>query len=201
MDSFIYSINATVPVFLVMVLGGVIKKIGIIDEHFANVANRYVFKVALPVLLFRDLSKSDFKSQFEPKFVLYCSIVTILMFSLVWIFTELLMKDDTQKGAFIQGSCRSSAAILGMAFVQNMYSDTGMAPLMIVAVCAMLSIVLLIITGYFILSIDDMKPNTIPIIIGFLTILIHAFLILSVLWLTVFLIFISSVTTSSSKKL
>lgn len=97
MDSFIYSINATVPVFLVMVLGGLIKKIGIIDEHFANVANRYVFKVALPVLLFRDLSKSDFKSQFEPKFVLYCSIVTILMFSLVWIFTEILMKDDTRR--------------------------------------------------------------------------------------------------------
>lgn len=148
MDSFIYSINATVPVFLVMVLGSVIKKIGIIDEHFANVANRYVFKVALPVLLFRDLSKSDFKSQFEPKFVLYCSIVTILMFSLVWIFTEILMKDDTQKGAFIQGSCRSSAAILGMAFVQNMYSDTGMAPLMIVAAVPLFNIFAVVVLTF-----------------------------------------------------
>lgn len=148
MDSFIYSINATVPVFLVMVLGGVIKKIGIIDEHFANVANRYVFKVALPVLLFRDLSKSDFKSQFEPGFVLYCSIVTILMFSLVWIFTELFMKDDTQKGAFVQGSCRSSAAILGMAFVQNMYSDTGMAPLMIVAAVPLFNIFAVVVLTF-----------------------------------------------------
>lgn len=148
MDSFVYSINATVPVFLVMLLGGVIKKLGIIDDHFANVANRYVFKVALPVLLFRDLSKSDFKSQFEPKFVLYCSIVTILMFSLVWIFTELLMKDDTQKGAFIQGSCRSSAAILGMAFVQNMYSDTGMAPLMIVAAVPLFNIFAVVVLTF-----------------------------------------------------
>ena len=148
MDSFVYSINATVPVFLVMLLGGVIKKLGIIDNHFANVANRYVFKVALPVLLFRDLSKSDFKSQFEPKFVLYCSIVTILMFSLVWIFTELLMKDDTQKGAFIQGSCRSSAAILGMAFVQNMYSDTGMAPLMIVAAVPLFNIFAVVVLTF-----------------------------------------------------
>ena len=148
MDSFIYSINATMPIFLVMVLGGVIKKIGIIDEHFANVANRYVFKVALPVLLFRDLSKSDFKSQFEPGFVLYCSIVTILMFSLVWIFTELFMKDDTQKGAFVQGSCRSSAAILGMAFVQNMYSDTGMAPLMIVAAVPLFNIFAVVVLTF-----------------------------------------------------
>ena len=104
--------------------------------------------MALPVLLFRDLSKSDFKSQFEPKFVLYCSIVTILMFSLVWIFTELLMKDDTQKGAFIQGSCRSSAAILGMAFVQNMYSDTGMAPLMIVAAVPLFNIFAVVVLTF-----------------------------------------------------
>ena len=85
MDSFIYSINATVPIFLVMIIGWFIKQIGLIDDHFANVANRYVFKVALPALLFRDLSKSDFKGKFDPQFVLYCSIVTILMFSLVTI--------------------------------------------------------------------------------------------------------------------
>ena len=54
MDSFLYSINATVPIFLVMIVGWVIKQLGVIDDHFANVANKYVFKVALPVLLFRD---------------------------------------------------------------------------------------------------------------------------------------------------
>ena len=47
-----------------------------------------------------------------------------------------------------------------------------------VAVCARLSIVLLIIAGYFILSIDDIKPRTIPIIIGFFNILTNAFFIL-----------------------
>ena len=61
MDSFLYSINATVPIFLVMIVGWVIKQIGVIDDHFANVANKYVFKVALPVLLFRDLAAADFK--------------------------------------------------------------------------------------------------------------------------------------------
>ena len=149
MDSFIYSINATVPIFLVMIIGWFIKQIGLIDDHFANVANRYVFKVALPALLFRDLSKSDFKGKFDPQFVLYCSIVTILMFSLVWLATEILMKDDTQKGAFVQGSCRSSAAILGMAFVQNMYSDTGMAPLMIIGSVPLYNIMAVVVLSFF----------------------------------------------------
>ena len=102
MVSFLYSLNATVPIFLVMIVGWVIKQIGVIDDHFANVANKYVFKVALPVLLFRDLAAADFKSQFDVKFVLYCMIVTTIMFSGIWICTEIFMKDDTQKGAFVR---------------------------------------------------------------------------------------------------
>ena len=132
MDSFVYSLNATIPIFLVMVLGGVIKKLGVIDDHFAKKANKYVFDVALPVMLFRDIASADMTSQFDAKFVFYCMFVTIFMFVAIWVLTEIFMKDDTMKGSFVQGSCRSSAAILGMAFIQNMYSDTGMAPLMII---------------------------------------------------------------------
>ena len=47
MDSFIFSINATVPIFAMMILGNIFKRIGIIDDHFASVANRFVFKVCL----------------------------------------------------------------------------------------------------------------------------------------------------------
>ena len=32
MDSFLYSINATVPIFLVMIVGWVIKQLGVIDD-------------------------------------------------------------------------------------------------------------------------------------------------------------------------
>ena len=124
MDSFIYSINATVPIFLVMIIGWFIKQIGLIDDHFANVANRYVFKVALPALLFRDLSKSDFKGKFDPQFVLYCSIVTILMFSLVWIATEII------------------------AIIQNLYGNAGMAPLMIVAAVPLFNIFAVVVLTF-----------------------------------------------------
>ena len=34
MDSFIYSINATVPIFLVMIVGWVIKQLGVINMCF-----------------------------------------------------------------------------------------------------------------------------------------------------------------------
>ena len=162
MDSFIYSINSTVPIFLVMIVGWVIKQLGVIDDHFANVANKYVFKVALPVLLFRDLSKADFYSQFDIRFVGYCAIVTIAMFGGVWIFTDLLMKDKTMRGSFIQCSCRSSAAILGMAFIQNMYSQTGMAPLMIVAAVPLFNVISVVALTFKANPVDGVSIEDMP---------------------------------------
>lgn len=52
MDAFIYSLNSTVPIFLTMIVGWLIKRLGIINDEFANKANKYVFKVALPLLLY-----------------------------------------------------------------------------------------------------------------------------------------------------
>jgi len=148
MDSFIYSMNATVPIFLVMILGGIIKKLKIIDDNFVDKANKYVFIVALPAMLFKDISQSDMKTNFDISFVLFCMMVTTVCFVLIWLFSELFMKDDTMKGSFIQGSFRSSAAILGLAFVQNMYSDSGMAPLMIVAAVPLYNIYSVIVLTF-----------------------------------------------------
>ena len=55
MDNFIYSLNATLPIFLMILLGKVLIKLKIIDLPFTKVVDRFVFVVALPVLLFKDL--------------------------------------------------------------------------------------------------------------------------------------------------
>ena len=60
MDNFIFSINATLPIFLTMVLGLVFRKIGMFDDAFTNRMNSFVFKFALPALLFEDLWEENF---------------------------------------------------------------------------------------------------------------------------------------------
>ena len=52
MDNLLFSLNATVPIFLMMILGLFFNKIGWMDEEFANKMNKFVFRVPLPVLLF-----------------------------------------------------------------------------------------------------------------------------------------------------
>lgn len=43
MDNLIFSLNATIPVFLMMVLGYFFNKIGWIDDEFASKMNKFVF--------------------------------------------------------------------------------------------------------------------------------------------------------------
>ena len=59
MDNLVFSLNATVPIFLMMVLGLFFNKIGWMDEEFANKMNKFVFRIPLPVLLFGDLAVVD----------------------------------------------------------------------------------------------------------------------------------------------
>ncbi|MCR5556268.1 MAG: AEC family transporter [Butyrivibrio sp.] len=133
MENLVFSLNATLPIFLLMVLGYIFNKIGIIDEKAANWMNKFVFNVALPVLLFGDLAEQDFFGTWDGKFVLFCFCVTIISILVITVLGKLLVKDPSRRGEFIQGSYRSSAALLGIAFIHNIYGteNTGMAPLMI----------------------------------------------------------------------
>lgn len=133
MENLIFSVNATLPIFLLMVLGYIFNKIGIIDEKAAGWMNKFVFKVALPLLVFEDLAEQDFAGNWDGKFVLYCMFATIASIAIISLFAKLVVKNPSRRGEFIQGSYRSSAALLGLAFIHNIYgtASTGMAPLMI----------------------------------------------------------------------
>ena len=132
MDSLIYSLNATVPIFLVMVLGALLKKQGMLNDNFVAVVNKYVFVIALPAKLLLDLADTDIIGGFDGKYVGYCFVVTLISILAVWYLARKFLKDKSQVGAFVQASYRSSAAILGVAFIENIYGNSGMAPLMMI---------------------------------------------------------------------
>lgn len=127
-----FSLQSTMPVFLVMVLGYILGRMKFLNESFCKTADKLVFKAALPVMLFLDMSAIDLKRDFDLKYVLFCAAATTTAFLLVWLAGQLFLKDKSSVGEFVQASYRSSAAILGAAFISNMYGNSGMAPLMMI---------------------------------------------------------------------
>ena len=131
-ENFLFSINVTIPIFLVMVLGYFLRRRGMLNENFVNVANKFNFDVTLPFMVFRDIAAVDIRSVFDLKYVLFCAIASSVCFWVVWGLAKLFMKDKSLIGAFVQASFRSSAAVMGLAFISNLYGPSAMGPLMII---------------------------------------------------------------------
>lgn len=148
MENLIFSLNATIPVFLLMVLGYIFHKIGWIDDGFAAKLNKFTFMVPLPVLLFGDLSAVDFGEVWDMRFVLFCFWVTVASIA-VAAGISCIWKDRGIRGEFIQASYRSSAALLGIAFIQNIYGTAGMAPLMIIGSVPLYNIMAVLVLSVF----------------------------------------------------
>lgn len=131
MENLIFSLNATVPVFLMMLLGMLFRKLGWIDEAFASKMNQFVFLVPLPVLVFHDLAVADIGDVWNFRFVAFCFLATAASIAICAVLSCFL-KEKAQRGEFIQASYRSSAALLGIALTTNIYGDAGLVPLMII---------------------------------------------------------------------
>ena len=148
MEYLIFSLNATIPIFLMMLLGMLFRKLGWMDEVFAAKMNKFVFLVPLPVLLFEQLATVDFSEVWDIKFILFCFVVTAISITISTLIS-LLWKDRSVKGEFIQATYRSSAALLGIAFIQNIYGTAGMAPLMIIGSVPLYNIMAVVVLSVF----------------------------------------------------
>lgn len=148
MEHFLFSINVTLPIFLVMAIGWGLKQIGILNDDFVTVANRFNFKVTLPVMLFRDLSSVNIREDFDLKFVLFCALASSVCFWGIWGGTRLFLKDKSIRGAFVQASFRSSAAVMGMAFINNIFGASAMGPMMIIGAVPLYNIYSVIVLTF-----------------------------------------------------
>ena len=131
MAHLLFSLQATVPVFLLIVLGWVFRRIGLLSEAFCKISDRLVFQAALPVMLFCDMAATDFQQSFDLSYLLFCAAVTTIAFFSLWFLARRFVADRSLIGEFVQVSYRSSAAILGVSIIRNIYGNAGMAPLMI----------------------------------------------------------------------
>ena len=148
MSNLLFSLNVTFPIFLVMVLGYFLRQIGMLDERFVTVANKFNFTITLPFMLFRDICSVNIREVFDLKYVLFCALASTGCFWLIWGGTKLFLKDRSLRGAFVQASFRSSAAVMGLAFIQNIYGTSAMGPLMIIGAVPLYNIFSVIVLTF-----------------------------------------------------
>lgn len=128
MDNLLYSLQSVVPLFVLILMGYILRRRGIINEAFVDVGTKIGFKMALPVLLFQQVSSADLTTVFNPRLVLFAVISILLLIGLLCLLVPVFIKGNAQRGAFIQAIYRGNFAILGVPLAINMFGEAGAAP-------------------------------------------------------------------------
>ena len=124
---FLYAFNAVMPIFAVALIGYILKQKNFLSDDFVKVADRLVFRVMLPCLLFTNVAYTDMTKVSEQDITLMAFVVlsALVLVVVLCFVTPLFVKDKAKCGAFVQGVFRSNVAFLGIPFAINLFGEQG----------------------------------------------------------------------------
>ncbi len=125
-DNILFTANIVAPVFLIIALGYLSKKMKIINENFVDVTSKFVFSVSLPALVFMQIAEMDLSKAINFPQIIFIYIGTIITFLLIWLLSIPFIKDGRDRSVFIQGAFRSNFAIVGFAIISNLFGTTAL---------------------------------------------------------------------------
>ena len=126
LSNFIFSLNVSLPLFILMILGYFLRKKEVVNESFLSCANTVIFQVALPAKLFLDTAQTDFTQSFEPMFLLLAVGGAIFFFILFWLIGAVVIKEPRKVGAFVHGAVRGNYVYIGFPLIQNILGTTAL---------------------------------------------------------------------------
>ncbi len=127
LQSLSFTANIVAPIFFIVFLGYLLKRLNVIDQAFIATSSRLVFVVTLPALVFMSISHTDFHAVFNPQMLSFVLIGTLVAFITLWIAAKRWIKRPEDLGVFIQGAFRSNYGIIGLAVSYNLFADSGLA--------------------------------------------------------------------------
>lgn len=142
MESLILSFESVMPIFILMVLGYVLKSINIADKKTFDGINKLVFNIFLPVLLFYNIYKTETADVFDIRLIIFIIISVFIIFCIGFFAVRLITDKNPKRGVILQGFFRSNFAILGIPLADYICrgNSTGLASLMVAVVVPLFNV-------------------------------------------------------------
>lgn len=123
---FLFAANAVLPIVAVIFLGFVLRNTGFLGEKFFSDANRLMFKVALPAMLFYNIYNIESISDINVSTLLFGVAAVTVLFLLGLLYSVLFIKDPKQKGVVWQAAFRSNSALIGYQLSESLGGLAGL---------------------------------------------------------------------------
>lgn len=126
-------ISTIVPIFIIIFLGLFARQRGFFSPDFLNRANRLVYYIAIPAMIFSSISKSALHTQMNLSVILITlgSLMTIT--AAAWGTSRFLSTPMPSKGTFIQCAFHGNLGYIGLAVAFYYLGNNGFVKAAIIA--------------------------------------------------------------------
>lgn len=122
----VFSFSITGPIFVILALGLLLRRAGMITDAFVDAGSRLVFNLSLPVLLFLSIAGTRMDDARSLSLIAFGALATVLAFVLLEWLASRVIEPARDRGVFVQGSFRSNMGIIGLAYCVNAYGEAGL---------------------------------------------------------------------------
>ena len=135
MDTFIFSLNAVLPIVGLVVLGYILRKNNVVTDDFLKMANKFVFTYCFPCLMFTNVYNIEKFNSVYRDLAIFAVLSILSLITLGTVFSLIFIKDPRQKGVMIQSFYRSNFAIIGIPLAASLYGARGGPAAAIILAC------------------------------------------------------------------
>lgn len=128
MDDILFSLNAVLPLLLLIAVGYIVRRLNVVNDAFLEVGNHFVFRIAMPILLCRNIYQTDFLKAFDPVLAGFVVASIFALALLTALIAPRFVKNRQSIGTIIQAVYRGNFILFGLPLAINLFGAAGAAP-------------------------------------------------------------------------
>jgi predicted permease len=126
-------VSTIIPIFAIIFLGCWVRRKGLIRPELLGPANRLVYYVAVPAMIFREVSGASLRTQFDAK-ILACTLMPVLVvFAISSAAASLSRIPRGRLGTFMQSAFHGNLGYIGLAVAYYFLGTEGFIRASIIA--------------------------------------------------------------------
>ncbi len=166
MTIFIEVLDALAPMYLFLLIGSLLRLIGIIPREAEKPLNRIVFNVFLPVALFMSVVGTNFSKSLNARAIVFSVIATLLNAGSASFVSFKKIESPAIASVIAQGIYRTNFGLLGVVYASQLFGASRIGP-----ACVLIAIIVPLFNVIAVISfvtMDGSRPKLWSILLSIL---------------------------------
>ncbi|MFU0832370.1 MAG: AEC family transporter [Oscillospiraceae bacterium] len=129
MSNLLFSFNTVAPIFILVAIGWLARKMNLVGKTFVESASKLNFRTGLSALLFLSIYQQKGTDTFDWKFVCFMSAACLAIALILFLTIPRLVKDKSKASAMVHTIFKPNIIVLGFPIAVMMFGNGNVGPI------------------------------------------------------------------------